>query len=80
MSAPTVTPPGHKTDTTAQTTTLCPDGEYRAEWKAFAAAATCDKCGENISAERTEQITVYKMDNTVDTPLAVAAGAAACCE
>jgi hypothetical protein len=64
-----------------KTTQLCPDGEYRPEWTVPAQASSCVPCGEGISAEKTEQITLYDIANeTIKKVLNVAGSVAGCCE
>lgn len=75
-----VTPPGYKT--TDGQTTVCAAGEYRVNWVSYrrAEATKCDVCGDNISSEDTDTITVYD-STTGDASLEVVKGSrGACCK
>jgi hypothetical protein len=73
-----VTPPGHFTS--GSTTTICPDGSYRADWKNPAEADKCDLCGTNINSEKIDRITTYHVTTYAEGTLNVAIGPGACCK
>lgn len=84
IAALAVTPPGFKTNTTANTTVPCGDGEYRPEWMSFgqAAAQSCLSCGAGILSRDDGTIEVFNSTTNVATsnPQGVKGGTGACCK
>lgn len=76
-----LTPPGHYTDITAQTTQLCPAHSYRAGWLPYeqAEAQACTACGVGVLAEKTDRVT-WSYPNGTDVEVAVTSSTDDCCE
>jgi hypothetical protein len=80
-----VVPPGHYRDTVSGQIVECPPGSYRPEWRLPSAAllSDCVFCGEGISAQANEQVTLpIPLNNPTNSPSVklVRATAASCCE
>jgi ferredoxin-like protein FixX len=76
-----LTPPGHYTNITAKTTTLCPAHSYRANWLPYeqAEAQACTACGVGVLAAKTDRVT-WSFPNGTDVEVAVTSSPDDCCE
>jgi hypothetical protein len=73
-----VTPPGFSTDLVANTTTQCPIGEYRADWKPANLATACLKCGSQVKSLRTDTFKTWDIVTRVESQKFVTTSADDC--